>query len=470
MQSMQIRDSEMMAANPLRANIEAPSPAPPESFGACCQRQINAAEFDGTGIDSLERHPNQNLNANQNGIISDNSRNNADGSLRSGSVRESPIERQTRANGRATRKNGEPSVDSDQSSEMKGSPTAPGVRGSTEDGTPQPAQAPTISAIAINDVAGDVTAAGNLPSAMPKLAVSFHETKIASQASTTAATTVISKPVEAGEKNSAGARENHTATAALEPGAKLDQAQAVAAPCASTSGWHEKTEIAQTASHSLQLNSPEVVERTATASTHVPASGTGKELPLYAAPITGAAGVRTYTAFPPQPTQLDVGVFDATHGWLRIRAELGESGAVSASLTAASGSAHESLRAALPEMAKYLQSEEVSVIRISVHRSVEGSAMEAAQGGSLQKGDTRGHEGGGDNRNYCDGTTSKNSTGSDDAPSSGLATTKYATYSRGSGERSSHPRLESLSEGFSTFGITPWFPKGSSGSWLNVCA
>ena len=51
------------------------------------------------------------------------------------------------------------------------------------------------------------------------------------------------------------------------------------------------------------------------------------------------------------PARLDVGVFDGTHGWLRIRAELGVGGAVNASLTA-NAVAHDSLRAVLPEMAK----------------------------------------------------------------------------------------------------------------------
>jgi hypothetical protein len=55
------------------------------------------------------------------------------------------------------------------------------------------------------------------------------------------------------------------------------------------------------------------------------------------------------------PGRLDVGVFDGTHGWLRIHAELGAGGAVNASLTA-SASAHEALRAAVPEMARYLES------------------------------------------------------------------------------------------------------------------
>jgi hypothetical protein len=88
------------------------------------------------------------------------------------------------------------------------------------------------------------------------------------------------------------------------------------------------------------------------------------------------------------PAKLDVGVFDGTHGWLRIRAEVGTGGAVNASLTA-SASAHESLRSSLPEMTRYLNSEAVSVNKLAVHRApATPSSMAAA--GDQQNGEPQG--------------------------------------------------------------------------------
>ena len=67
--------------------------------------------------------------------------------------------------------------------------------------------------------------------------------------------------------------------------------------------------------------------------------------------------------------KLDVGVFDTAHGWLHIRAELDGRGNITASLTAASTTAHDSLQARLPELANYLVSEQVNVSRLAVHQS-----------------------------------------------------------------------------------------------------
>jgi hypothetical protein len=97
------------------------------------------------------------------------------------------------------------------------------------------------------------------------------------------------------------------------------------------------------------------------------------------------------------PPHLDVGVFDGTHGWLRIRAELNPAGAVYASLTA-NASAHVLLKSALPEMASYLISEAVGVSKIAVHRFDAGNGATTGQsnesaarfGGSNQRGQDSG--------------------------------------------------------------------------------
>jgi hypothetical protein len=85
------------------------------------------------------------------------------------------------------------------------------------------------------------------------------------------------------------------------------------------------------------------------------------------------------------PGQLEVGVLDGTHGWLKIRAELGTDGSVNALLTS-NATAHEGLREAVPALSGYLVSESVNVGKIAVHRAPESSAaggdMTNANGGS----------------------------------------------------------------------------------------
>ena len=85
---------------------------------------------------------------------------------------------------------------------------------------------------------------------------------------------------------------------------------------------------------------------------------------------TGAAGAAQPNA--PQTLlagagQLEVGVLDGTHGWLKIRAELGADGAVNAVLTS-STTAHQAVRDTVPAMAGYLASESLKVQKIAVDR------------------------------------------------------------------------------------------------------
>jgi hypothetical protein len=90
------------------------------------------------------------------------------------------------------------------------------------------------------------------------------------------------------------------------------------------------------------------------------------------------------------PGQLEVGVLDGTHGWLKIRAELGSDGSINALLTS-NATAHEGLKEAVPALSGYLLSESLNVGRIAVHRPPEGSAtgsdMTNANGGSGRRDD-----------------------------------------------------------------------------------
>jgi hypothetical protein len=155
-------------------------------------------------------------------------------------------------------------------------------------------------------------------------------------------------------------------------------------------GGHANVENAPTLPPGLQLSSTAVA---AAAQTLAPNHGatlsalTGT--PAGASATAQGGALNGHQVLGAAPTQLDVGVFDGTHGWLRIRAELGTGGDVSASLTA-SAAAHGALRAAVPEMSNYLAAESVSVSKIAVHRAAEGSiGMGLTPGGSGQNGDSQ---------------------------------------------------------------------------------
>jgi hypothetical protein len=104
------------------------------------------------------------------------------------------------------------------------------------------------------------------------------------------------------------------------------------------------------------------------------------------APAASASAAQTLSA---GPGQLEVGVLDGTHGWLKIRAELGTDGLVSATLTS-NATAHEGLRETVPAMAGYLESESLNVGSIAVHRAAEtsgaGTDLANSAGGSDGRG------------------------------------------------------------------------------------
>ena len=116
-----------------------------------------------------------------------------------------------------------------------------------------------------------------------------------------------------------------------------------------------------------------------------------------AGPPTDAAH-RTLTA---TPTSLEVGVANGSHGWLKIRAEMGDGGVVNASLSTASPSGQETLHRELSSLAAYLQNEHVAVNAVVV-QPVVAAADPRGFGGGVN-GDGRGQPQqsggqGGDNR------------------------------------------------------------------------
>ena len=103
------------------------------------------------------------------------------------------------------------------------------------------------------------------------------------------------------------------------------------------------------------------------------------------------------------PTSLEVGVANGSHGWLKIRAELTDGGAVNASVSAASSAGQEMLHRELPSLTAYLQSERLGVSTVVVDATPATTATkefsgamsggdqpgQAQQGGSSQSGDAR---------------------------------------------------------------------------------
>lgn len=75
------------------------------------------------------------------------------------------------------------------------------------------------------------------------------------------------------------------------------------------------------------------------------------------------------------PGALEVGVANGTHGWLRVRAELGHTGDVTASVIASSAAAVEGLHKELPAISAYLAHEQMGVRSLVVQAA--GASAEA---------------------------------------------------------------------------------------------
>jgi hypothetical protein len=99
------------------------------------------------------------------------------------------------------------------------------------------------------------------------------------------------------------------------------------------------------------------------------------------------------------PTMLEVGIQNGTHGWLKVRAEMADGGAVNASVSAVSSAGQEMLHRELPALTAYLQDEKVVVNEVVIHAaSVIGgetrssAGMDAANGQTSQRNDGGGEQ------------------------------------------------------------------------------
>ena len=92
-----------------------------------------------------------------------------------------------------------------------------------------------------------------------------------------------------------------------------------------------------------------------------------------------AQEVKTLTS---TPNVLEIGIASGTHGWLRVRAELGRTGEVSASLVTASLHSAEALHNELPAMAAYLSTEQIGISSVVVNPTEPGVGAHLPQSGS----------------------------------------------------------------------------------------
>ncbi len=185
--------------------------------------------------------------------------------------------------------------------------------------------------------------------------------------------------------------------------------------------------------------------------THKGAGQISASAELQSAPVAADGGeVNAVHALAAGPGQLEVGVLDGTHGWLKIRAEMGPDGSVNAMLTA-SATAHEGLKESVPELAGYLVSESLNVGRIAVHQAAASSAA----GGDLS------NAGGGSARQ------------------DGGADSPYPSLFQGSARGVNGPANETTQQDVDSamsgiaaavFSAGPRFSANGIGSWLSVTA
>lgn len=78
------------------------------------------------------------------------------------------------------------------------------------------------------------------------------------------------------------------------------------------------------------------------------------------------------------PGVLEVGITSGTHGWLRLRAEVGVEGQITASLVTQHASAAEILHKELPSISAFLASEQVGISHVIVHAAESGAGAQNA--------------------------------------------------------------------------------------------
>jgi|GEM_PF-5249813 len=109
-------------------------------------------------------------------------------------------------------------------------------------------------------------------------------------------------------------------------------------------------------------------------------------------------------------TSLEVGVHSETHGWLRVRAELTDTGAVNASIAASSPERQSILHGELPGLTAFLHEEKVAVGVTVVHTpaAIDTHRRESAALGDRESNPTsHRNDGGGQQKQHLEKTTSQ---------------------------------------------------------------
>jgi hypothetical protein len=140
------------------------------------------------------------------------------------------------------------------------------------------------------------------------------------------------------------------------------------------------------------------------------------------------------------PTSLEVGIQNGTHGWLKVRADMADGGAVNASVSAASPAGQEMLHRELPTLTAYLQSEKVAVNTVVIH---------AAPGNGTDAQSSRG----------MDGTGGQTSQRSNDRE-------EQHNFRKTVSDETAHRSLHAVDED----GTLPLAAYAIGGTWLSVRA
>jgi hypothetical protein len=133
-----------------------------------------------------------------------------------------------------------------------------------------------------------------------------------------------------------------------------------------------------------------------------------------------------HTMLNASPTMLEVGVPGGSHGWLKIRAEIGEGGSVQASLSATTPAGRETLHRELPEMTAFLASEQLSV-QLHVAEPAQSSASSASVTHDFTQTSTPADHSGGERRERPYQEAVPSSSTLVDGPEMAWASSGYAT-------------------------------------------
>ena len=317
-------------------------------------------------------------------------------------------------------------------------------------GGPTPSQADAVRQQA-DGAARDVAASSPASEAASKSETGTPKdgkAKIAAAEATAPSGTTVTQGSLAGSSSSDASVANASIAASIAPGASVNSGagRVVASADAAASAIGATPQI---------VHAPTSLSTSATARTP---SAVSEGSLVESTSATGQV-VESHRTLVATPTTLEVGVQSGTQGWLRIRAEVGDQGAVNASLSASSSGGRELLHSQAPALNAFLHSEQMAVTTTVVDRA-------AAVGGN-QGGGTMGSGGLGSQ----DGSGSANSSLLQGGSAQGNGDRRDSSQPAMSVNASDTPRsydpllgVRDAGEVSSSRASSP----GDSGRWLNV--